>query len=1612
MIKLNYFNLWRSVLTLCIGLCLGVPIRAQIQVSELVSGTYYRIKTAATRDDAQTYPYLADVDNFVRCQALCETAGTEDAQLWLVTAVPGKDNFYVVQNKKTNKYLQPTNNNNSQISMADAATEVYIPRNTKTGSNKPWFNIMADANATYSYNWRNSTENYYVKGWSPNDGKAEALTGSEWAFIRDDYTYTDSEIKDMVDAAGQVMPVAGTNVYRILNYSSKFANNALAEYNNLLGSVTNTTDDSQYWQLVAQSDGKIALQNLKTGHYVQSLNGVKDHQFTMGTTAYGFDIRRNTKIVKIAFDIADTEDAGGNMLALNCTDKTNGAIYSWTCCDGSKDLNSLWVFYDAKLSESQIAAIKANRTTYEKNDHLAKILADGKLRIKSRRAIDDPNLKPYVTDVTGLVGSDEKTCRMREKMSSEDAYRQLWIAEKNGTGYTFRNYETGKYLNYNNTGDAKVFYIRYNTDNTPDQYYVHLSEKNDFSGDGLHYQVSGDIVMNWDVNAPDYQGCDWLFEPVDLTDAAVKQHFDSQANCLSNVATNEYIVIRDIYNTVMTEDYSDGRVGTAERNAQKFNQYWKLVPVEGKEGYYQIQNAVTKHYINLAGFNSVNYAIDSPTDGGFKIAEVSNYTRFSTHFEMLKNNNLNHALHSSKNRVLVWNSYATDGSTASVWTFEHTNITEADLNAAIQDYRNLREEYNKAENNATALSQFFEDAACTTLKSAYKSVTDDALKTAMAESGINSTTLQNMAIKIKNNSWAEWEQIFRVRKVEPYTNPDTWNGILKIGYVYTRLSNPTGIWSNTNQMLYVFIGDDIPEGASVNLIQVAKSDQQGDSQQLHKGMNAILTNSECALYINYEVSTSDAADSKKWRDYPDIPIHIEGGVVDGYFDANREGINTNEAWKKMVAKGMFSKPFAMMKGRNIIYQMNSTLTKEYVPEKMREIVDFWDWMVDVQHSLMAVNEYKDRWHSVLGFYSCTYNFMFASSYGTFYNESTLKDILVYDTMVTGGGSLWGPAHEVGHIHQGLINMIGCTEISNNLFSQAVVHLNGKTSTRLNGRKFRDVANNYAAGYSWLDYGRKNGNEIWDCNTLYLKLYLYYEVQKHHPGFFCELFRKLRKDPLNHSTGSQANPTPASGDYLKFAVKCAEVAQEDLSEFFEAYGFFRPYDLKYVDDYGNYYVTCTQEMADDAKAKIKACGKPNGNILFVENHIKHEPQQDHDGNLLYDAQGNVLLRTDYDNNDAVGKCGDVGSYSEYVAGNYANGYTYTRSGNTITMTGEGAVGYKVYDKDGNLLYFANTNSFVLPQTVADKLAETGQKMVLKVAQADGTDVVLPKAGATVYELKVYHANALSSDKSNTVYTDGTAQTLPVLTNNAIAIIQHNASRSTLPTTLTQATNVVNGENNTAYKVVLTDKQDFYTPTAFTAQTLTYQRANTAGYNSVCLPFAVNASDFGAGAKLELFNQLKENSVNFTTTTDENEAGKPCLVYCPNDITEWNIEKSNAQVVPSPTSYTDGNATLYGAFVNDNIGAGCYKLNSVGTALGITTDKGKVTAFRCYLKPTNIAGNASKMLQVMHNDAPTTSIVTMPVKVTESTTVYDLSGRRMQQPLKSGIYIMNGQKVLVK
>ena len=103
----------------------------------------------------------------------------------------------------------------------------------------------------------------------------------------------------------------------------------------------------------------------------------------------------------------------------------------------------------------------------------------------------------------------------------------------------------------------------------------------------------------------------------------------------------------------------------------------------------------------------------------------------------------------------------------------------------------------------------------------------------------------------------------------------------------------------------------------------------------------------------------------------------------------------------------------------------------------------------------------------------------------------------------------------------------------------------------------------------------------------------------------------------------------------------------------------------------------------------------------------------------------------------------------------------------------------------------------------------------------------------------------------------------------------------------------------------------------------------------------------------------------------------------------------------------------SFTNAAIGAGQYKLTADGTAFGVTTDKGKVTAFRTYLTSATTAG-AAALLQVLHDGAEVTGVNTavQPAGVNQPAAVYDLTGRRVQRITRPGIYIVNGKKTVVR
>ena len=55
--------------------------------------------------------------------------------------------------------------------------------------------------------------------------------------------------------------------------------------------------------------------------------------------------------------------------------------------------------------------------------------------------------------------------------------------------------------------------------------------------------------------------------------------------------------------------------------------------------------------------------------------------------------------------------------------------------------------------------------------------------------------------------------------------------------------------------------------------------------------------------------------------------------------------------------------------------------------------------------------------------------MWASDYRIGFVYTYLNNILLYDNVMAAKDNAWGPAHEIGHIHQRAINWPGSTESS-------------------------------------------------------------------------------------------------------------------------------------------------------------------------------------------------------------------------------------------------------------------------------------------------------------------------------------------------------------------------------------------------------------------------------------------------------------------------------------------------------------------------------------------------------------------------------------------------------
>ena len=324
-----------------------------------------------------------------------------------------------------------------------------------------------------------------------------------------------------------------------------------------------------------------------------------------------------------------------------------------------------------------------------------------------------------------------------------------------------------------------------------------------------------------------------------------------------------------------------------------------------------------------------------------------------------------------------------------------------------------------------------------------------------------------------------------------------------------------------------------------------------------------------------------------------------------------------------------------------------------------------------------------------------------------YHRNTTPSILT--RIATEAGAAWGPGHEIGHQHQGLFTVNGLTEVTNNLFSNIAVWYMGMGTSRVNGSegslpKVYDV---------FMEGGDFFNNNIWALTQMYYRLWLYYHRVGHDTQFYPKLFELLRETRLSGGYYQQGRTS-----ILRFYQHCCDAAQEDLTEFFRAYGFFRIMKDRLVGDYSNSEYTQSQADIDAAIASVKAKGYPVNNKPLFINDCTSKATYSHDGKTQ---------RSYWDNESKGTTNAEVGMYVDFMSKDSLTGkYLYTLNDLKIKIEGgNGALGFAVYKKNGEIVAFSNHSSFTITNKVKEML-ENNEADAVVIAAVEGEVRVPTKA----------------------------------------------------------------------------------------------------------------------------------------------------------------------------------------------------------------------------------------------------------------------------------------------
>lgn len=570
----------------------------------------------------------------------------------------------------------------------------------------------------------------------------------------------------------------------------------------------------------------------------------------------------------------------------------------------------------------------------------------------------------------------------------------------------------------------------------------------------------------------------------------------------------------------------------------------------------------------------------------------------------------------------------------------------------------------------------------------FSDITCSALKEGVTDEQINALPdyFIRLAKALQNNTYDPHEKEFRIREYAPYSIPEEWATKL-MTKKYSNLDNPTGISVQQGDEIIVLVGDTHGQQVSLQSIwesggEYKQTNVSGEVYLLSPGVNKLTMRKEGQLFVMYntDLTSPDAQPVK-------IHIPMGSGKVTGFFDLKEH--KTDEKYAELLKKATHK--YFCVRGERIMFYFHTAKMQEFVPNQILSAINLWDDIIGWEQELMGIEDVRpSQVNNHIFAISPEGSYMWATDYCIGFVYTYLNNILLKENVMANKDNAWGPAHEIGHIHQAAINWPGSTESSNNLFSNYILYKLGKYCSR--GSELNDLADSrFVRKKAWYNMGdaTHQGEDTEIHMRMNWQLWNYYHRCGHNPKFWQTLFKLLREDRITESD--------PGGAQLKFAMKASEAAGEDLTDFFDLWGFFIPGE-DMIEQYGTWKYKVTEAMIQEAKTFMKKFPKPKHAFQYIEDR----------------KAGDTGLDT---------KPSDTGYYTQFegevkaVSPNIA----YTVSGRKYTVeNGENAVAFELRknNAEGELVYFFNMFSYDIPSGV-----ELGNA-ILYAVQADGKRIEIP------------------------------------------------------------------------------------------------------------------------------------------------------------------------------------------------------------------------------------------------------------------------------------------------